>query len=67
MVSVETPVGAVRFKVASRDGRVLNAAPEFDDCVAAAAEHGSAGQGRAGPGHEGVARSEPDTESLRSN
>ncbi len=33
IVSVETPVGAVRFKVASRDGRVLNATPEFEDCA----------------------------------
>jgi pyridinium-3,5-bisthiocarboxylic acid mononucleotide nickel chelatase len=23
----------VRFKIATRAGRVLNAAPEFDDCV----------------------------------
>ena len=29
-----TPVGAVRIKVASRDGRVVNAAPEFEDCAA---------------------------------
>jgi len=34
--TVETPYGAIRVKVARRDGRVLNAAPEFDDCVAAA-------------------------------
>ena len=27
IVTVETPLGPVRFKVASRDGRVLNAAP----------------------------------------
>ncbi len=38
--SVETPLGAIRFKVASRDGRVLNAAPEFDDCARVAAERG---------------------------
>jgi hypothetical protein len=36
--TIETPVGPIRFKIASRDGRVLNAAPEFDDCVRAAAE-----------------------------
>ena len=36
--SVETPLGAIRFKVATRDGRVLNAAPEFDDCARIAAE-----------------------------
>jgi uncharacterized protein (TIGR00299 family) protein len=39
-VAVLTPLGAVRFKVASRDGRVLNAQPEFDDLVKLAAEHG---------------------------
>jgi len=37
---VETPVGAIRFKVATRDGRVLNAAPEFEDCARAAADRG---------------------------
>jgi uncharacterized protein (TIGR00299 family) protein len=36
--SIETAVGPVRFKVARRDGRVLNAAPEFDDCARIAAE-----------------------------
>ena len=30
------------MKVASRDGRVLNAAAEFDDCVRIAAERGIA-------------------------
>lgn len=40
MRTVETPVGAIRFKVATRDGRVLNAAPEFDDCLRLATEHG---------------------------
>jgi uncharacterized protein (TIGR00299 family) protein len=35
---VDTPVGPIRFKIASRDGRVLNASPEFDDCARAAAE-----------------------------
>ena len=38
IVSVETPLGAIRFKVAGRAGRVLNAAPEFDDCARIAAE-----------------------------
>jgi len=33
IVPVETPIGTVRFKVASRDGRVLNATPEFEDCA----------------------------------
>jgi uncharacterized protein (TIGR00299 family) protein len=38
--TIETPAGPIRFKVASRDGRVLNAAPEFDDCARAAAARG---------------------------
>ena len=38
VVSVETPLGAIRFKVASRDGRVVNASPEFDDCARIASE-----------------------------
>ena len=37
---VATPVGPIRFKLASRGGRLLNAAPEFDDCARAAAERG---------------------------
>jgi len=40
MVNVETPWGAVRVKVARRAGRILNAAPEFDDCVTLADRHG---------------------------
>jgi hypothetical protein len=32
-VSVETPIGRVRFKLAWRDGVVVNAVPEFEDCV----------------------------------
>jgi uncharacterized protein (DUF111 family) len=39
IVHVETPIGTVRFKVASRAGRVLNAVPEFDDCAKLAAAH----------------------------
>jgi uncharacterized protein (TIGR00299 family) protein len=39
LVTVETPVGPIRFKVARRDGRVVNATPEFDDCAKAAAAH----------------------------
>src|SRR5208337_2071577 len=31
-VTVETPYGAVEVKVARREGKVVNAAPEFDDC-----------------------------------
>ena len=37
IVTIETPVGAVRFKVARRDGRIVNVVPEFEDCVRAAA------------------------------
>jgi uncharacterized protein (TIGR00299 family) protein len=38
IVQVETPLGGIRFKVATRDGCVLNASPEFDDCARIAAE-----------------------------
>ncbi|HUE88028.1 MAG TPA: nickel pincer cofactor biosynthesis protein LarC [Vicinamibacterales bacterium] len=38
-VTVGTPLGDVRFKVARRDGRVLNAQPEYDDLVRLAREH----------------------------
>jgi hypothetical protein len=37
-VSVATPFGVVRVKVASRNGAVVNAAPEYEDCAALAAE-----------------------------
>ena len=37
IVTVETSLGAVRFKVARRNGRVLNAVPEFEDCAKLAA------------------------------
>jgi len=40
MVTVATSLGPVRFKVASRDGRVLNAQPEFEDLAKLSAEHG---------------------------
>ena len=36
--TIETPLGAIRFKLATRAGRVLNAAPEFEDCARIAAE-----------------------------
>jgi uncharacterized protein (TIGR00299 family) protein len=39
IVPVETPLGAVRFKIARRNGRVVNATPEFDDCARLAAAH----------------------------
>ena len=38
LITVQTRLGAIRFKVASRDGQVLNASPEFDDCARIAAE-----------------------------
>jgi uncharacterized protein (TIGR00299 family) protein len=37
-VTVQTALGAVRVKVARRDGRVLNASPEFEDCARIARE-----------------------------
>jgi pyridinium-3,5-bisthiocarboxylic acid mononucleotide nickel chelatase len=40
VVSVETPLGPLRIKVAGRAGRILNAAAEFDDCARVAAERG---------------------------
>jgi uncharacterized protein (TIGR00299 family) protein len=39
MVSIDTALGPIRFKVARRAGEIVNAAPEFDDCIRAAAEH----------------------------
>ena len=38
--TVTTPYGQVRFKVASRDGEILNASPEFEDCLNLANQHG---------------------------
>jgi uncharacterized protein (TIGR00299 family) protein len=38
LVTIETPLGAVRFKLAWQGERVVNAAPEFEDCVRLAAE-----------------------------
>jgi hypothetical protein len=37
-VMVETPYGTVQVKVARREGKVVNAAPEFEDCQRLAAE-----------------------------
>ena len=37
--TVTTPYGDIRIKVGSRDGVEFNAAPEFEDCRAAAALH----------------------------
>ena len=38
-VTVTTSVGDVRIKVAARNGQILNASPEFEDCVRLGAEH----------------------------
>ena len=40
LIDVTTAVGPVRFKVARRNGRVVNAQPEFDDLATLAAERG---------------------------
>ncbi|HWI19325.1 MAG TPA: nickel pincer cofactor biosynthesis protein LarC, partial [Vicinamibacterales bacterium] len=40
MVTVVTGLGPVRFKVASRDGQILNAQPEFEDLAKLSAERG---------------------------
>jgi uncharacterized protein (TIGR00299 family) protein len=40
MVTVDTPLGRVGIKVARRNGSVMNASPEFDDCARLAAESG---------------------------
>jgi len=37
-ISIETPLGNVRMKIARRNGEVVNAAPEFDDCARIAGE-----------------------------
>lgn len=37
--TVLTPYGDIRIKVGSQDGAELNAAPEFEDCRAAALQH----------------------------
>ena len=38
-ITVTTELGPVRVKVARRGGELLNAAPEFDDCVRLASDH----------------------------
>jgi pyridinium-3,5-biscarboxylic acid mononucleotide sulfurtransferase len=40
--TVATPFGNIRVKIGTRDGQELNVAPEFEDCRAAAQEHGVA-------------------------
>lgn len=40
-ITVETEYGPIGIKLArTRDGRIINAAPEFDDCTGAAEKHG---------------------------
>ena len=39
-ITVNTPLGPVQFKIARRNGSVLNASPEFDDCTRLAETHG---------------------------
>jgi len=41
IVEVQTPFGAVRVKLGRQAGEVVQAAPEFDDCLAAARAHGA--------------------------
>src|SRR5207244_4746510 len=33
IITVQTPIGAIRFKIARFSGHVVNASPEFDDCL----------------------------------
>ena len=40
LVSIQTPYGRVKVKVAKRDGKVLNVAPEYEDCQRLATEKG---------------------------
>ncbi len=42
MITVDTKFGPIRLKVAKRDGKVINAQPEYEDCKTAAAKHGAA-------------------------
>ncbi|HEY6446974.1 MAG TPA: nickel pincer cofactor biosynthesis protein LarC [Acidobacteriaceae bacterium] len=39
-VTVDTPYGKIRMKIASTHGEILNAMPEYEDCRRAAREHG---------------------------
>ena len=63
MVTVDTPYGPVRFKVAARRRGVMNAQPEFDDLARLAARARRADQGGAGRVAHGVARPAQPTHS----
>jgi pyridinium-3,5-bisthiocarboxylic acid mononucleotide nickel chelatase len=39
-VAVQTPLGSIRFKIARLGGQVVNASPEFEDCLRIASERG---------------------------
>ena len=41
IVEVQTPLGRIRVKVSLLEGRVVNAAPEYDDCRAIAEQTGT--------------------------
>ena len=38
--SVDTKLGPIRFKVASREGQIVNTSAEFEDCATLAKQHG---------------------------
>jgi uncharacterized protein (DUF111 family) len=38
---VVTEFGVIRIKIGERDGRVITASPEYEDCKRAAIEHGA--------------------------
>ena len=40
MVAVQTPLGAITFKVARLGGEIMNASPEFEDCLRIASTRG---------------------------
>jgi pyridinium-3,5-bisthiocarboxylic acid mononucleotide nickel chelatase len=40
VIQVETPFGLLRVKVARREGKAANIAPEYEDCRRAAVKHG---------------------------
>jgi uncharacterized protein (TIGR00299 family) protein len=39
IIAVDTALGQIRFKLSWRDGRIINATPEFEDCAALARTH----------------------------